>query len=213
MAKIFELTVPTWKVCIRSARYEIYHFKAIPRFPKRSRVSSRSSDPPYHKLKNSKPLHLNLIRQVRSHGFSAQYSSRCYCGRWRPQFPLNGMLCKLIERQAVNCASQCSWKRTATSRSIVFDMKLKLDVGLYLFKSSWSKLGFFSVGLTRACSWDAGKITCVNDTLHMFVIVCAREELTCFTSQVSIKSKEQCFTGDSAMNLAILAGVTGPSAF
>ena len=44
-------------------------------------------DPPY------RTMHLNLIGQVRSHGFSAQYSSRYYCGRLRSQFQLNGMLC------------------------------------------------------------------------------------------------------------------------
>ena len=57
---------------------------------------------------------------------------------------------------------------------------------------------------------------CLNNALHMFAIVCAREELSCFTSQVGVGSKEQYIAEDSAtifaisaMILAISAGVTG----
>ena len=56
---------------------------------------------------------------------------------------------------------------------------------------------------------EAGKIPCMNDALHMFAIFCARAELSCFTSQVSVRSKEHCFAGDSAMIFVILVGDTG----
>ena len=65
-------------------------------------------------------------------------------------------------------------------------------------------VGFFSLGLTRTCLWDVGKILCMNYALHMFAIICAREELSCFTSQAGIRFKEQCFTGDFGDDLGNL---------
>ena len=69
----------------------------------------------------------------------------------------------------------------------------QLNIGPYESKSYWSKLSFFSLGLRRAWIWDADKTPCVNDALHIFVIVCARYELRCFISKVDFSIPGRVF--------------------
>ena len=179
-------------LCSFCAIRGIYHFTAISRISKhRSRVSSR----------NLWKLHLNLIRQVHLNGFSAQYSSQCYCGWWRLQFQLNGMHCKLIDRQAVNCVLHSV---SGNEQRPQFD-RLWYETQIRY----WSvRVQILLVWLTT-CFWNAGKIPCMNDSIHMFAIVCAREELSYFTSQVGVGSRSSvCFAGGSAMFLGISVGVT-----
>ena len=80
---------------LQDMRYTISEPYHIPKCP--SRVSSRSL---WSTISNAA---LKSNKTSTHTWFSAQYSSRCYCGWWRPQFQLKGTLCKLIDRQAVNC--------------------------------------------------------------------------------------------------------------
>ena len=89
---------------------------------------------PGYRIEVYDPPYRNIIMQVSSHGFSAHYCSPCCFGRWRPQFQLNGELCKLIDRLAVNCAVH-SFRGNEQGPQVrsFFYVKFKLDIVLCEF--------------------------------------------------------------------------------
>ena len=92
------------------------------------------------------------------------------------------------------CVSTCSSNLLTTTRSTIFDIKLRLEIGRYGLKSGSSD-GFFSRGRTMACFKALGKIPSRSDAFTISARVPASGGIRRFTSEVGAGSSEQCFAG------------------
>ena len=95
----------------------------------------------------------------------------------------------------------------ATTRSIVIEIKLNLDIGLYAF-SSFGLSGSFSGTIDRMVlvlwQYSFSQRRVEHLTIHR-----ANCLHNCFTSHVGAGSRPRCLAGEFMMMLEILAIVTG----
>jgi len=93
------------------------------------------------------------------------------------------------------CVSTCSSNLLTTTRSTIFDTKLRLEIGRCELTSSGSTDGFYSRGRTMACFKAFGKIPSRSDAFTISARVPASSGIRRFTSEVGAGSNEQCFAG------------------
>jgi hypothetical protein len=82
-------------------------------------------------------------------------------------------------------------------------------MGLNEFKSLESNVSFFSNGNGIAFLWLAGRDRWSNDALRMQAITGEITQVTCFTSQVGIRLRRQCFEGTFLRRAAISSAIVG----
>jgi len=106
----------------------------------------------------------------------------------------------------------CSVEMQVVSNSPLstnFDMKLKLDIGRYEFRSPALSDGFLSRVVTMACFCDVGRIPDCRDALQMLATTGARTAAARLTNHVGTGSSERCLHGALNINLSASSFVIG----
>jgi len=101
-----------------------------------------------------------------------------------------------------------SVKRDLTTRSIIFDMVERLEMGLWL-ETFLSSDGFFNRGVMMDClslgqNWPVERLR-----LTMRVITGARIWQQCLSSEVCMASRPHCLLGQLLISLIISSSVAG----
>src|SRR5258706_369459 len=102
----------------------------------------------------------------------------------------------------------CFKNLAATTRSTIFDRKVKFDIGRYELGSSGSSFGFFKSGRTTACFCEGGSTPVDNDALHKRLMTGTNTAADFFISQVGTGSRSQCFGGNVLRMFTISSVVT-----
>jgi len=97
------------------------------------------------------------------------------------------------------CVLTCSSNLLTTTHSIIFDTKLRLEIGRYELTSSGSSDDLFSRGRTMACFKAFGKIPSRTGAFTISARVPA--------SEVGAGSNEQCFAGAQPTIVVISSAV------
>ena len=100
----------------------------------------------------------------------------------------------------------------STTRSVIFDTKLRFEIGRYELRSRGSSNGFLRIGRVTALFWLTGNVHCAKEALHMRAITGAMITSTFLTSHVGAGSRLQCFEGAFLRRRITSSTVTGSNA-
>ena len=80
-------------------------------------------------------------------------------------------------------------------------MKLRLEIGRKLLRSSVGRYGFFRRGWTSACLNDDGKIPSERERLTSFVMIGPSSLKQSFRRKVGMESSGHCLFSEEEMSL------------
>ena len=87
--------------------------------------------------------------------------------------PVNYMRSRLIAVSIVAGVFRRIHYTTATTRQVILEITLKLDIGIFGFKSSRLSDGFCNLGQMGACFWLFDNVSSLNDNiLSIGEVVC-----------------------------------------